>query len=412
MKLVSSSELRGWLQERIDDVLVDYRSDLTRHIDRILQAVDKISESADLLLQEVVVDGELTVPGAASKLSSQLKNLGADLQVPEILTHTSVQDLLESIEELLRGSTLAGRRYIPRLPKIHKKIIKELDYQIRTVNQEYRKIKKIAEKNKLPHELDIIAESAKELEQKTEQLGILIDRLAKLRDQQTVIVGKIEEQQEGIEHFRVESGLVEIEKIRHEIDAIRMLVTNHLNFLKKPLRKLSQSAGSAVMISSTAVDGADAYSSDPWRAFQEDAEDLEKLKAGLSALADAVQAGKIKFKPSIVRKVLERKTEICEKAQIDELHASFSSLSVRQQELMSGVSIDERRKLEKTLERAQWEHRDIEAEIRQYEEKMKRAIESLKALKKKIERALKRHLKDDIQIEFPEEVHAVLEERE
>ncbi|MFX1563073.1 MAG: hypothetical protein ACFFDP_07170 [Promethearchaeota archaeon] len=409
MKLVESSELCSWLAERIDDLLVDYRSDLNRHIDRILQAVDRISESADLLLQEVVVDGELTVPGAASKLSSQLKTLGSDLEVPEKLTHASVQELIESVEELLKGSTLAGRRYIPRLPKIHKKIIKELDYQIRTVDQEYRKIKKIAEKNKLPQELDKIAESAEELEQKTLQLSNLIAKLAELNNQQLATVDKIEEQQEGIEHFRVESGLVEIEKIRREIDAIRMLVTNQLNFLKKPFRKLSQSAGSAVMISSTAVEGADTYSADPWRAFQDDEEDLEKLKAGLGALTDAIEEGKIKFKPSLARKVLARKTKICDRAEIDELRASFSTLSARQQELKSGVSVDERRELEKTLERVQWEHRDIKSEIKQSEEKMKRVTESLKNLRKKIERALKRFLKDEIQIKFPEEVQGVLE---
>jgi predicted nucleic acid-binding Zn-ribbon protein len=409
LKPVSSSELCSWLQERVDDLLQDYRLDLTRHIDRIMQAIEKISESSDLLLQEVVIDGELTVPGAASKLSSQLKTLGANLEVPDVLTHTSVRDLLESIEELLRGSTLAGRRYIPRLPKIHKKIIKELDYQIRTINQEYQKIRKIADKNKLPQQLDSISEFAEELEQKTEQLSNLIDILANLRSQKNESVSRIEEQQEDIEHFRVESGLVEIEKIRREIDAIRMLVMNQLNFLKKPLRKLSQSVGSDLMVSSTAVEGADKYSADPWQAFQEDSENLEKLKAGLSALADAIQSGKIKFKQSIVRKVIERETEICEKAALDKLRQSFSSLDVRRQELKSGVSVDERRELEKTLERVKWEHRDIKAEIEQSEEKIAKIVETLRTLKKKIERELKRHLNDEVQIEFPEKVHAILE---
>ncbi|MFX1562152.1 MAG: hypothetical protein ACFFDP_02465 [Promethearchaeota archaeon] len=409
MKTVSSSDLHGWLQERIDDLLQDYRLDLSRHIDRIIEATNGISESSDLLLQEVVVDGELTIPGAASKLSSQLKTIVAELKFPEKLTHASVQNLLESLEELLKKSTTAGRRYIPRLPKIHKKVIKELDFHIRVVSQEYQKIKKIFDKNKLPQQLDTLTESVIDLGQKTEQLAIILDKLAELQNQQSATVEKIEEQEEGIEQFRVESGLAEIEAIRREIDAIRMLVTNQLNFLKKPLRKLSQSAGGTLMISSTAIEGANAYSADSWRAFQEDAENLEKLKASLSALSNAVQAGKIKFKQSIDRKILERKAEICDKAAIDELRARFSILNARREELVSGVSTDERRELEKTLERAQWEHRDIKAEITHSEEKMKRATESIKSLKKKIEQSLKHHLNDEVQIELPEKIQVHLD---
>jgi hypothetical protein len=302
---VLAGELPTWLQAQSRELLVPYRSDIGRHLERVKLAREKIGEAADQLLQEVVVDGELTVPGAAAKLSAQLKTLIGNLQIPEEITYKSVQQLVAGLEELLRGTTEAGRRFVPRLPKVHKRVIKELDFHVRMIGDAYGRIRKAAEKNPLPLELSRLDEQAQEVVEKTQQLIHLVEQLEALRQQKTAAAGKVEEQREGIEHFRVESGLAELDEIRREIDAIRMLVTNQLNFLKKPFKGLTQSAGKTMMVPPTAAEAADAYSMDPWQAFLDDTEGLTKLKEGLTILVDAVRTGKLDFKTS-TRNLRER----------------------------------------------------------------------------------------------------------
>ena len=410
MSSITVYELPDWFAKQVEDLLFNYRTDIQKQMDRIEEALVSTTETADQLLVEVVVDGEMTVPGAAAKLANRLKSLFETVEFPEEITYSSVEELLQDLEGYLRQVTIAGQRYIRRLPQVHKRVVKELDYQFRTINQGYQKIKKIWEKDKLPKQLDQILENVEEIEDRSHQLVKLSKDLADLKEQREKAEGRVEKHQDGIEQFRMDSGLAEIDGIRREIDSIRMIVTNQLNFLKKPFKKLSQAAGQSVMISSTAGEGADAYSADPWQAFQRDNDSLTRLKAGLNALADAVQENKLNFKASLNRKVIDRRDQVVEKGALDEYRLRFSALESRKNDLASSVSVEERRELEKSLERAQWEKRDVTAEITHLQEQIEKVSARLKSLKKRLEKSLSSILRNDIDIEFPDEVLVILGE--
>jgi chromosome segregation ATPase len=358
----------------------------------------------------VVIDGEMTVPGAASKLASRLNSLFEAVEFPDQITYTSVEELLQDLEGYIRDVSMAGQRYIRRLPKVHKRIIKELDYQFRVINQGYQKIKKIWEKEKLPRQLELIQEEVEEIEDRSHQLVKLAKELSDLQKEKEKAEGRVEKHQDGIKQFRRESGLAEIDRIRREVDSIRMVVTNQLNFLKKPFKKLGQEAGQSIMLSSDANEAADAYSADPWQAFQRDTETLAKLKSGLNALATAVQDNKIKFKARLKRKVIDQRDQVVEKAGLDEYRLRFATLDTRKEELKSSISIEERRELEKSLERAKWEKRDLGAEIAHAQEQIDKVSGRLNALQTRLEKALSSILRGSIEIKFPEEVLAVLQE--
>ena len=410
MSSITVYELPDWFAKQVEDLLFNYRTDIQKQMDRIEEALVSTTETAEQLLVEVVVDGEMTVPGAAAKLANRLKSLFETVEFPEEITYSTVEELLQDLEGYLRQVTIAGQRYIRRLPQVHKRVVKELDYQFRTINQGYQKIKKIWEKDKLPKQLDQILENVEEIEDRSHQLVKLSKDLADLKEQREKAEGRVEKHQDGIEQFRMDSGLAEIDGIRREIDSIRMIVTNQLNFLKKPFKKLSQAAGQSVMISSTAGEGADAYSADPWQAFQRDNDSLTRLKAGLNALADAVQENKLNFKASLNRKVIDRRDQVVEKGALDEYRLRFSALESRKNDLASSVSVEERRELEKSLERAQWEKRDVTAEITHLQEQIEKVSARLKSLKKRLEKSLSSILRNDIDIEFPDEVLVILGE--
>ena len=410
MSAIDVYELPAWFTKQTEDLLFNYRTDIQKQMDRIEEALVSSTETADKLLEEVVIDGEMTVPGAASKLAGRLKALFEEVEFPEQITHTSVEELLKDLEGYIRDVSMAGQRYIRRLPKVHKRVIKELDYQFRVINQGYQKIKKIWEKEKLPRQLELIQGEVDEIEDRSHQLVKLAEDLKDLQKQKEQAEGRVEQHQDGIEQFRMDSGLAEIDGIHKEIDSIRMVVTNQLNFLKKPFKKLSQEAGQSIMISSDASEGADAYSADPWQAFQRDTESLSKLKAGLNALASAIQDNKISFKASLNRKVVDRRNQVVEKGALDEYRLRFSTLDSRKEELKSSVSVEERRELEKSLERAEWEKRDLGAEIAHAQEQIERVSARLNTLQKRLEKSLSGILRGSIQIEFPDEVLSVLQE--
>lgn len=410
MSVIDVYKLPDWFAKQIEDLLFNYRADIQKHLDRIEEALVKTTETADLLLEEVVIDGEMTVPGAAAKLANRLKTLFDSVEFPEEITYASVEELLQELERYIRDVTMAGHRYIRRLPQVHKRVVKELDYQFRAINQGYQKIKKIWEKDKLPKRLDQIRDEVEEIEDRSHQVVKLSKDLVELQQQQEKAEGRIEKRQTGIEQFRKDSGLAEIDEIRREIDSIRMIVTNQLNFLKKPFKKLSQAAGQSIMISSTAGEGADAYSADPWQAFQRDIDGLARLKAGLNALTEAIQEKKIKFKTSLNRKVIDRRDQIVEGGGLDDYRLRFTALDSRKSELKSSVSIDERRELEKSLERAEWEKRDVAAEIAHNEEQIMKVSARLRVLQNRLEKSLSSILRGDIEIEFPDEVMAIIGE--
>lgn len=393
-----------------EELLSDYRYEIGRHIERVRQALEKLGETADRLLEEVLIDGELTVPGAAAKLSERLKSLAKNLHIPAEITYSSVQELLEGLEALLRGSTEAGRRYVPRLPKVHKKIIKELDYHIRIIGDAYQKIRKISEKNRLPAELDQLAGEIEELEQKVNHLLRLQERINELRRMREAAVKRIEQQRHSLEQFRAQSGLEEIEGIRREIDGLRMLVTNQLNFLKKPLKKLGQAAGRNINLDASAAEGAEAYSADPWVAFCNEDEGLGMLKALLEALSEAVQSGKLRFKPSVNRKILEKMEQVCRRNSLDELHRRYLQLKRRASQLESGISSEDKRQLEESLERAEWELRDIDAEITHREAQLLRLSKTLRAIKGKLEKHIRQISRQDAQVELPPEIQSIMEQ--
>ncbi|MHA2405806.1 MAG: hypothetical protein ACXACH_03525, partial [Candidatus Hermodarchaeia archaeon] len=137
---------------------------------------------------------------------------------------------------------------------------------------------------------------------------------------------------------------------------------------------------------------------------------LIRLKAGLNALADAIQEKKIKFKASLNRKVIDRRDLVVERGVLDDYRLRFSTLDSRKSEIESSVSIEERRELEKSLERAEWEKRDVTAEIAHHEEQIAKVSARLKILQKRLEKSLSGILRGDIEIEFPDEVKAIIGE--
>jgi len=410
VSVIGVNELPEWFRQQTEELLSGYRADLRRQLDRIDEAFVKTVEASELLLEEVLLDGEMTVPGAAQKLASQLKSSIEEISFPEELTYSTVDEVIGKLEGYLRETMMNGRRYIPRLPPVHKKIVKELDYQLRAVDQGYRRIRKIWEKGKVPKQLDTIERDVKDIFQRSQQLMTLVTELQELEEQKKRAAGQVAKQREGIEEFRAQSGLAEIDSIHKEIDSIRMLVTNQLNFLKKSFKKLDQAAGSTVMISSLAGEGARAYSADPWEAFQKDESDLARLKAGLTALAKAIEENKLSFKQSVNRKILDRKTAVCEQGGLDEYRQRFGDLESRKNELKAAVSVDDRLELEKSLDRAQWEHRDVSAEINHHKEQIERIAGQLKTLQKRLEGSLSRLIREDVTLEFPDDVQAILSE--
>ncbi|MFX0168999.1 MAG: hypothetical protein ACFE89_06500 [Candidatus Hodarchaeota archaeon] len=408
MTVIGVDELPAWFAKQSEDLLSSYRAELRRQLDRIDEAFVKTGEASDLLLEEVLLDGEMTVPGAAQKLASQLKQSVEEITFPDQLTYSTVEELMGDLEGYLRDTMMTGRRYIPRLPPVHKKIIKELDYQIRAVDQGYRKVRKIWEKSKLPKELDKVERDVEDIAQRSRQVMTLVKQLKELEQQREETAGRVEEHRGDIDQFHAESGLDEIEAIQKEIDSIRMIVTNQLNFLKKPFKKLSQAIGSTLMVSSTAGEGADAYSIDPWEAFKKDEVNLTGLKAGLTALTDAITGDKLSFKQSVNRKVLERQATVSEKGELDEYRQHFGELESRKTDLEAAVSLDDRRELEKSLDRAKWEHRDVTAEIAHCKEQITRISTQLRKLQTRLEESLSRLVRDEIVVEFSDEVQAVL----
>ena len=134
------------------------------------------------------------------------------------------------------------------------------------------------------------------------------------------------------------------------------------------------------------------------------------MKAGLNALSDAIQEKKIKFKASLNRKVIDRRDQIVVRGVLDDYRLRFSTLDSRKSEIESSVSIDERRELEKSLERAEWEKRDVAAEIAHHKEQIAKVSARLKILQQRLEKSLSSILRGDIEIEFPDDVKAIFGE--
>jgi predicted nucleic acid-binding Zn-ribbon protein len=99
---------------------------------------------------------------------------------------------------------------------------------------------------------------------------------------------------------------------------------------------------------------------------------------------------------------------VVEKGGLDEYRQRFADLSSRKDELETAVSSDERRDLEKSLERAEWEHRDVKSEINHIEEQVARISKRLKTLQKRLESGISKLVRNDIEIEFPDQVKVLL----
>jgi chromosome segregation ATPase len=104
----------------------------------------------------------------------------------------------------------------------------------------------------------------------------------------------------------------------------------------------------------------------------------------------------------------KRQQEICEKGTLDQLRHRYAALAIRQQDIRSAIPLEQRQALEKTLDRAQWEHRDIEADIAHTEEQVQRIGALLGGLEQKLEKALSRLLRDPVRLEFPAEISAIV----
>jgi DNA repair exonuclease SbcCD ATPase subunit len=189
-----------------------------------------------------------------------------------------------------------------------------------------------------------VASQIEELNQSLTQLKEFEKTRKTRKKRQELLNTKITENQQKMKAIQSTDEVVELAQIKARIKDLEDNVKHDLRHIQKPLLKFQTLASSpGYNLSSDATNKLTEYLDDSFRAFATENEGYPLLRDILQKIDDAMQKGKLKLKPSRMRKAKEQIDDILNKTALLTLHQNCREAFNKKSQLATSGAISETR---------------------------------------------------------------------
>ncbi len=393
-------ELKTWLEEETSSILEPIRAEGTNLLNDIRDRLEALGDSCEKMLEdsekEMLKNSPKTYRRArtAYKFARDVLDIIDELDIPDNITHESLQTLCDDLEKTLAAIgqerarkfrqiapyfILDRRRFDSALKKTSDSFEELRNFSLhgyvraKTVEDSFVMIDKLLESLK---DLDRIEKRKRRVEARTE-----------------VVQKRIGEAEQGIAAIRSKDEVSELAQTREEIKELEKSLKRNLRHLQKPFlkfHKLVQSPKYRLPLSETKK--LNQYMGNPFEALATEEEGYPHLRSILRGMMDAMAKGKLRLKRSRLRKAQDQINEIVDKNSLTALYESCSEVFAKRQQLLASeavaVSKKKRTRLERRLHRLEKRKKLADSRSAVLERRYKAELADIENQKKELENAV------------------------
>jgi len=302
MTTLTVDQLDKWYRKRLAMQSKDFIKRAEKSHKNVSQTLKDVGIIAGELEDNAKDDSETI--GIASRFAMKLDGIVKDFDVEQDITYESTEAMQEDIQRFIQELWGAGARWIRRMDKRHKNIIKMLDTYMKELAKEMKVLGKllyefswVKDLERIGGRIQTLSEltySAEGFEEQIRQIQLKIDTAKKEHSDAT----------QAYNEFTETSNVAELLSLDEESEHIAALLRMRLNPLKKQVKKFMQ-RDTGVRMSPSGQRALTEYFEDPLTAIIAEPEGTPGLVEGLEGLQKALDTGKLKLKDRLARRAFE-----------------------------------------------------------------------------------------------------------
>ena len=302
MTSLNVEQLQKWYRKQLRTKSKDFIKQAEKSY-RIVETALKDIEEVSKQFQEDE-DEEIESGGIAARFALKIGEIVSDFYVDKEITYKNTEEMQSEIQHFIQELWGAGARWIRRMDKRYKNVIKSLDTYMKELAREMNKISKLLFEYSWVKDLERIGGRIDTLHDLTFSKEIFEEQIRQVRDKIQTAQTEYDSAKKAYDDFTDTSNVAELLSLDEQAEHIGSLLRMKLNPLKKQVKKFFQH-DTGVRISPAGQRALTEYFEDPYIAIAEESEGYPNLIEGLTGLQEAIEKRKLPLKDRLARRAVE-----------------------------------------------------------------------------------------------------------
>jgi len=295
-------QLDKWYRKRLGTQSKDFIKRAEKSYKNVYQTLKYIGTIAGDLEDSARDDSETI--GIASRFAMKLDGIVKDFDVRSDITYESTEAMQEEIQRFIQELWGAGARWIRRMDKKHKNMIKLLDTYMKELAKEMKVLSKLLYEFSWVKDLERIGGRIQTLSELTYSAEGFEEQIRQTQLKINTAKKEHSAAKQAYDEFTDTSNVAELLSLDEESEHIGALLRMRLNPLKKQVKKFMQ-RDTGVRVSPSGQRAISEYFEDPLTAIIAEPDGTPGLIEGLEGLQKALDTGKLKLKDRLARRASE-----------------------------------------------------------------------------------------------------------
>ena len=302
MTSLSVEQLQKWYRKQLRKQSKDFIKQAERSYRIVETALKDIQEVSQQFKEEE--DEELESGGIAARFALKINEIVSDFYVDKDITYENTEAMQSEIQHFIQELWGAGSRWIRRMDKRYKNVIKSLDSYMKELAREMNKISKLLFEFSWVKDLERIGGRIDTLHDLTFSKEIFEEQIRQVRRKIDTAQKEYDSAKKAYDDFTEASNVTELLSLDEQAEHVNSLMRMKLNPLKKQVKKFFQH-DTGVRIGPAGQKALTEYFEDPYTAITEESDGYPEFLEGLTGLQKAIETKKLPLKDRLKRRAVE-----------------------------------------------------------------------------------------------------------
>ena len=302
MTNLNVEQLQKWYRKQLRKESKDFIKQAEKSYKIVETALKDIEEVSKQFKDEE--DDEIESGGIAARFAMKINEIVSDFYVDKEITYENTEAMQSEIQHFIQELWGAGARWIRRMDKRYKNVIKNLDTYMKELAREMNKISKLLYEYSWIKDLERIGGRIDTLHDLTFSKEIFEEQIRQVRDKIDTAQSEYDSAKKAYDEFRKTSNVSELLNLDEQAERVNSLLRMKLNPLKKQVKKFFQH-DTGVRVGPAGQKALNDYFEDPYVAITEEPDGYPGLLEGLKGLQEAIESNKLPLKDRLARRAVE-----------------------------------------------------------------------------------------------------------
>lgn len=305
MNKLTVEQLQKWYRKQLSKK----SSDFVKHAERSYKVVERALQDVEELSKAFEDEDAEDLDGIASRFALKVREIVKDFYIDKEITYENTESMQSEIQRFIQELWGAGARWIRKLDKRYKTVIKAFDVAMKELSKEMKKIGKLLYDYSWVKDLERIGGRIDTLHDLTFSSEIFEEQIQTVRMKIDSAEKEFSETNREYDEFKETSNVAELLSLDEQAERISALLKMKMNPLKKQVKKFLQ-RDTGVRMGPAGQKALIEYFEDPYTAIAEEPVGYPGLIEGLEGLQEAIKTKKLPLKDRLARRAIEEVTAI------------------------------------------------------------------------------------------------------